>query len=70
MNELPRVSDLDDHQRRAQQVGIEAIERQLFPDETLDVVEIALYINGRLIHTKTNSATVARVMALLTGLAD
>jgi hypothetical protein len=31
------------------------------------VVAIAVYVNGRLIHTKTDSATVARIMALLTG---
>jgi hypothetical protein len=76
MNELPRVSELDPaaeyartHQS-ARRVGIEAVESQLFPGETIDVVEIALYVNGRMIHTKTNSATVARLMALLTGLAD
>lgn len=75
MNELPRIDALPDeefrrHGRMAQQVGIEAIERQLFPNEATDVVEIALYVNGRLIHTKTDRATVARVMALLTGTAD
>jgi hypothetical protein len=74
MNEHPRGTPLGPpflepdggppHEPR--RAGIEAIERELF-NETTDVVEIALYINGRLIHTKTNRETVARVMALLTG---
>jgi hypothetical protein len=31
------------------------------------VMDIALYVNGRMIHTKTDEATVARIMAILTG---
>jgi len=53
----------------ARHVGLDAVGQSLF-DETADVVQIAVYVNGRMIHTKTNSATVARVMALLTGMAD
>jgi hypothetical protein len=74
MNEVPKVGDLAGeeayraHQgRTAARFGVEAIERELH-GETTDVVEIALYINGRMIHTKTDHATVARIIAILTGM--
>lgn len=51
--------------RDVRRIGIEAIEREL--GETANVVEVVLYINGRMIHTKTDQSTVARIMALLTG---
>lgn len=54
---------------RARQVGVEALERELH-GETTDVVEVAFYINGRMIHTKTDSGTVARIMAILTGMGE
>ena len=78
MNELPKVSDLDSFERpesayerheraSAQQIGVGAIEQQLF-NETTDVVEISLWVRGRELRTSTDSATVARIMAILTGL--
>ena len=54
---------------RARQAGVSALERELHGEVT-DVVEVAFYINGRMIHTKTDSATVARIMALLTGMGE
>jgi hypothetical protein len=64
MNEHLREEDA----HRARQASTEAIGRELFGDTAgPDVVAIAVYINGRLIHTKTDSATVGRIMALLTG---
>lgn len=52
----------------ARRAGTEAVGRALHGDMTpTDVVEVALYINGRMIHTKTDEATVARIMAILTG---
>ena len=73
MNELPRVGELDDferHQRAsAQQVGVAAVEQQLF-NETTDAVEISLWVRGRELRTTTNSATVAQIMAILTGLGE
>jgi len=67
MNEHLREED----GHRARQASTEAIGRELFGavDPGSDVVAIAVYVNGRLIHTKTDSVTVARIMALLTGLA-
>lgn len=57
--------DLSEDARRA---GLEAVGRELRGDvTTTDVVEVVLYINGRMIHTKTDDATVARIMAILTG---
>jgi hypothetical protein len=57
--------DLGEDARRA---GLEAVGRELHGDVTAtDVVEVVLYINGRMIHTKTDDATVARIMAILTG---
>ena len=71
MNELPKVSDLDAYERHerasAQQVGVAAVEQQLFA-ETTDAVEISLWVRGRELRTTTDRATVARIMALLTGL--
>lgn len=72
MNELPQARGLDeayrDHQARAApHLGVEAVERELF-NEATDTVEIALYVNGRMIHTKTDGATVRQILALLTGL--
>jgi hypothetical protein len=65
MNEHLREEDA----HRARQASTEAIGRELFGETvaSADVVAIAVYVNGRLIHTKTDSATVARIMALLTG---
>ena len=52
----------------ARRAGTEAVGRELAGDVTAtDVVEVAFYINGRMIHTKTDGATVARIMAILTG---
>lgn len=52
----------------ARRSGLEAVGRELRGDvTTTDVVEVVLYINGRMIHTKTDDATVARIMAILTG---
>jgi hypothetical protein len=52
----------------ARRSGLEAVGRELRGDvTTTDVVEVAFYINGRMIHTKTDEATVARIMAILTG---
>jgi hypothetical protein len=65
MNEHVR----EENGHRARQASTEAIGQELFGETTgSDVVAIAVYVNGRLIHTKTDSATVARIMALLTGL--
>jgi hypothetical protein len=70
MNERFSNEDAVEHrQRAAQQIGQDAIGKELF-DETHDVFQIAVYVNGRMIHTKTDTATVARIMALLTGTAD
>ena len=68
MNEHLREEDA----HRARQASTEAIGRELFGSnvDPTDVVAIAVYVNGRLIHTKTDTATVARIMALLTGTAD
>jgi hypothetical protein len=64
MNEHLREEDA----HRARQASTEAIGRELFGETAgPDVVAIALYVNGRLIHTKTDSVTVAKIMALLTG---
>lgn len=63
MNEHLREEDT----HRARQASTEAIGRELFGETGSDVVAIAVYVNGRLIHTKTDTATVARIMALLTG---
>jgi hypothetical protein len=55
----------------ARRAGLEAVGRELHSDVTAtDVVEVAFYINGRMIHTKTDGATVARIMAILTGLGE
>jgi len=65
MNEHYREED----SHRARQASTEAIGRELFGDAVAaDQVAIAIYLNGRLIHTKTDNATVARIMALLTGI--
>jgi hypothetical protein len=66
MNE--HVREEDGH--RARQASTEAIGRELFGEAppAADVVAIAIYLNGRLIHTKTDTATVAKIMALLTGI--
>jgi hypothetical protein len=55
----------------ARRAGLEAVGRELHGSVTApDVVEVALYINGRMIHTKTDSGTVARIMAILTGMGE
>ena len=64
MNE--RLQELGD-EYRARRVGVEAVADAL-PDPPPPPVEIALYVNGRLVNTKTDSDTVMRIMALLTGL--
>jgi hypothetical protein len=75
MNEHPRVEELDPateyartHQT-ARRVGVEALERELH-GETTDAVDVSIYVRGRMIATTTNSATVARILAILSGLAD
>ena len=68
MNE--RLQELGD-ERRAHRLGIEAIEEAMRSEQApapSHPVEIALYVNGRLINTKTDSDTVFRIMAILTGL--
>ena len=55
----------------ARRAGLEAVGRELHEDvPSVDPVEVAIYINGRMIHTKTDSATVARIMGLLTGMGE
>jgi hypothetical protein len=73
MNEVPRIEELDPasecartHQT-ARRVGIEALEQELH-NQTTDVVDIAIHVRGRMIATTTDSATVARILAILTGL--
>jgi hypothetical protein len=58
--------ELGDRQRAAQ-AATEGIERALF-NEASDKVEVALYVNGRMIQTRSDAATVQRIMAILTGL--
>ena len=53
----------------ARRIGVEALERELH-GETTDAVDISIYVRGRMIATTTNSATVARILAILTGMAD
>jgi hypothetical protein len=75
MNEHPRVEELDpatEYARTyqtARRIGVEALERELH-GETTDAVDVSLYVKGRMIATTTNSATVARILAILSGLAD
>lgn len=61
-----RINDLDS-EPRARRLGVEALERELHGEAT-DVVDISLYVKGRMIATTTDSATVQRIMAILTGL--
>ena len=70
MNEHPNRDPFrEENGHRARQSASAAIEQELLGDDTgSDVVAIAIYVNGRLVHTKTDSATVAKIMALLTGL--
>jgi hypothetical protein len=73
MNELPRVRELGDeyerHQRHsAAQVGIEAVEQAIHNETPTDAVEISVWVRGREIRSTVDSATVARIMAILTGL--
>jgi hypothetical protein len=71
MNE--RVSDLSaaeemrTHQT-ARRVGVEALEQELHGEKPTDAVDISIYVRGRMVATTTDSATVARIMAILTGL--
>lgn len=65
MTELPKVGELSAESRVR---GVEAIERAMREPPTAPPVEIALYVNGRLVTTKTDSETVFRVLAILTGL--
>lgn len=70
MNEHPRAEPLGDAFQDPDggpwRKGAEnAVEQALFDE---DAVEIALYVKGRMINTKTDAATVARIMAILTGM--
>lgn len=65
MNE--RIQELGD-EVRARRVGVEAVNEALHEPPQPHPVEIALYVNGRLVNTKTDSETVMRIMAILTGL--
>jgi hypothetical protein len=58
------------NRRRSARAGTEAVEDALFgrAPSTAEVVELAMYVKGRLIHTKTDDATIRRIMAILTGL--
>jgi hypothetical protein len=75
MNEQSRMIELDTaseprtHQT-ARRVGIEALEVELHGEKPTDAVDISIYVRGRMVATTTNSATVARIMAILTGLSD
>jgi hypothetical protein len=73
MNEHPRELTAEEYanRRRSAEVGAAAIERELFAPAAPDapeVVELAIYVKGRLVHTKTDTATIQRIMAILTGL--
>jgi hypothetical protein len=48
-------------------VGVAALEHELH-GETTDVIEIALWVRGRELRTSTDSATIERIMRILTGL--
>ena len=72
MNEHPRGEPLghpfqDPDGGPYRDAAEQAVEHALFGEEAVD---IALYVKGRMIHTKTDPATVARIMALLTGLGE
>ena len=60
-------NEADEYPRMARRVGVEALERELH-GETTDAVDISLYVKGRMIATTTDSATVERIMRVLTGL--
>jgi hypothetical protein len=77
MADLPKVSELpaDEFQRHqsrmAAQVGVEAVERQLFGNKVEpDAVDISLWVNGRELRMRTMPATVHRIIAILTGLPE
>jgi hypothetical protein len=61
--------ETDEYPRMPRRVGVKALERELH-GETTDAVDISLYVRGRMIATTTDSATVARILAILSGLAD
>lgn len=65
MNELPRIEEEPDD--RLRRLGVEAIEQELRGQGT-EAVGITLVINRRMIQTTTDSTTIAKIMALLTGL--
>lgn len=67
MNERLREIELGE-ERRAHQLGVEAVADEFADLRPPPPVEIALYVNGRLVNTKTDSDTVMKIMALLTGL--
>lgn len=72
MTEVPKVGELDaelrQHQNRmARNIDTEAIERAMREPPTKPI-EVALYVNGRLVTIKTDSETVFRVLGILTGL--
>lgn len=72
MNELPRAGDLGDEYERhrrasATQVGIEAVEAAIHGETPTEAVEISIWVRGREIRSTVDSATVARLMAILTG---
>lgn len=77
MNELPKARDdfaaaaLEEHMRQtARQVGVQAVERELFPQEMhTDAVEVSLWVRGREVRATTDRETVRRIMDILTGLA-
>lgn len=55
----------------ARRAGLEAVGRELRDDRPpAPVVDVAIYVNGRMIHTKVDEATLARIMALLTGMGE
>jgi hypothetical protein len=68
INELDAALEPRTHQT-ARRIGVEALERELH-GETTDAVDISIYVKGRMIATTTDSATVARILAILTGMAE
>lgn len=66
MTELAKVGELG--QERAARYATESVERALREPPAAKPIEIALYVNGRLVNTKTDSETVFRILGILTGL--
>lgn len=65
MTELPKLNELGAEPRA--RLGLEAVERAMREPQA-PPIEVALYVNGRLVTTKTDSETVFRVLGILTGL--